>query len=94
MSNKKVHVRGSWILVEEIKEVKTSKGGLLLGENDVKAHGIERANVMDVGPATTGEVQVGDVAIYDTSMAHTIDLEGELFRVIPEQYIILIERGS
>lgn len=92
MSQKSTKVRGQWILVDKINEEHKSKGGLLLSESDVKEAGTEKATVIDVGPASTGAIKIGDIAIYESNLANSVEIDGEIFRVVPEQYIILVQR--
>lgn len=88
----KTLVRNNYLMVEEIVEQKKTKGGLLLSENDVKEIGVAKGKVLDVGPNTTGTVKVGDIAVYDKRFSNAVDLDGEIFKVIQEQYIIIIQR--
>ena len=85
-------VRHNYLLLEEIVQERKSSGGLILSENDVKSVGMKKAKVIDVGPQTTGAVEVGDVAIYSESSADKVEVDGDVFIVIAEPNIVLIQR--
>ena len=89
----KTLVRNAYILIEEINEVKKTSGGLMLSEGDTKEISMGKGKVLDVGPLVTDGVLVGDIAIFDKRMAHSVDVDGEIFKVLGENQVILIQRG-
>lgn len=84
---------GKWVLLEPISETQTTAGGLLLGEQERKQIGVEKATIINIGPLCSDAIQVGDVAIYENKMVNSVDVDGEIFRVLPEDFIILVQRG-
>lgn len=82
-----------FVLLRPLKEATKTKGGLLLSEEDKKDIGVEKAEIINIGPLCSDAVQVGDMAIYDSRMVNSVDVDGEIFRVLLEDHIILIQRG-
>ena len=80
-----------FVMVEPIEQTTQTKGGLLLSEQDRKEIGVEKAKIVSVGPLCTQEIKVGDIAIYNADRVDSVDVDGEIYRVLPEHSIILIQ---
>ena len=80
-------------MVDTIEETQTTKGGLMLGQEDKKHFGVEKGKVVSIGPLCSDALQEGDTIIYDANMCNAVDVDGELFKVIREDLIILVQRG-
>lgn len=85
-------VMNNLVLLDPIEQTTTTKGGLILSEQDRKEIGVEKAKVVDVGPLCTDAIRIGDVAIYNAGMVDSVEIDGDIFRCIPEQFISLIQR--
>ena len=83
---------GNFVMLDPIEQTVKTKGGLLLSEADRKDIGVEKARIISVGPFVTQELNVGDIAIYNTSRVDSVDVDGDIFRILHEQFILLIQR--
>jgi len=81
---------GKYIVIDEIKEVKTeTKGGLLLAEKQREDIRYREANIVNVG--TDVEVVNKDDKIYfDRHAGFSIELDDKIYKVIKEQDIVII----
>ena len=82
---------GNFVMLEPIKHVAETEGGLYLSEADKQQVGVEKAKIVSIGPMCTQELKIGDIAIYNQGHVDSVDVDGVIFRVIAEQFIILIQ---
>ena len=87
----KTKVMGQFVMLEPIEQTVKTKGGLLLSEADRKDIGVEKARIVNVGPLVTQEIKVGDVAIYSIDRVDSVDVDGDIFRILHESFILLIQ---
>ena len=75
-----------YIILKEIKEaVKTTKGGLLLGEKHTEDLRYSRGEVLDSAPDI---LKCCDIIRYDKVAGYDMDIDGEVYRVIRLQNVI------
>lgn len=88
----KTLVRNNFVMIKKIVEQAQTKGGLLLSEGDRKETGIIKGEVIDLGDKTTGTTQLGDIAFFEERYSAGVDVDGEIFTIIMEHHILLIQR--
>lgn len=88
----KTKVMGQYVLLEKIEQTTHTKGGLLLSEQDRQDIGVEKSKIVDKGPLCSDAVEIGDIAIYNAQRVDKVDVDGTIFRILPEDFIILIQR--
>lgn len=89
---KKTYVLNNLVLLQPISSTSQTKGGLTLSEADKKQVGVEKALVLDIGPLCTDAIKIGDVAIYSAGMVDSVEVDGDIFKCIHEQFILLTQR--
>jgi chaperonin GroES len=73
---------GKCLVIEKIKEgTTTTKGGLMLAENQREDIRYIEAKVLSVGEEVVG-VKEGDMIFYDRHAGHKIDIDKETYHVI------------
>jgi chaperonin GroES len=73
---------GKCLVIEKIKEgTTTTKGGLMLAENQREDIRYVEAKVLSVGEEVVG-VKKGDMIFYDRHAGHKIDIDKETYHVI------------
>jgi co-chaperonin GroES (HSP10) len=81
---------GKNIIIKKTKEgTTTTKGGLLLAENQREDIRYTEAVVVSVGNEVIG-VQQQDVIYYDRHAGHKIEFNGDLFDVIKMQDVVVV----
>ena len=73
---------GKCLVIEKIKEgTTTTKGGLMLAENQREDIRYIEAKVLSVGEEVVG-IKEGDMIFYDRHAGHKIDIDKETYHVI------------
>ena len=73
---------GKCLVIEKIKEgTTTTKGGLMLAENQREDIRYIEAKVLSVGEEVVG-VKEGDIIFYDRHAGHKINIDKETYQVI------------
>jgi co-chaperonin GroES (HSP10) len=71
------------IIVKEVKEVKKTKGGLLLTDKDSEEMRYQKGEVLTMGPDVRC-VEEGNTIYYDKHRAYATSIEGQIVTVIRE----------
>ena len=82
---------GTFVMVDPIQQTTKTKGGLILSEQDRKEVGVEKGRIISVGPLCHQELNIGDIAIYNANNVDPVDVDGQIFKVLNEHFIILIQ---
>ena len=82
---------GRFVLLEKIEQTTSTKGGILLSEQDRKDIGVEKARIVDKGPLCSDAISIGDIAIYNADRVDRVDVDGTIFSILLEDFIILIQ---
>jgi len=81
---------GRNLIIQKVKEGTTStKGGLLLAENQREDIRYVEAQVMSVGDEVVG-VKPNDLIFYDRHAGHKIELDKESYFVIKIQDVVVV----
>lgn len=80
---------GKYLIIKQIDEQKVTSSGLMIQDDDLGVR-YKRAHVINVGTDVTA-IQDGDVIQYDRSSGHSMILEGEVYSVILERDVVLVE---
>ena len=73
---------GKCLIIQKVKEgTTTTKGGLMLAENQREDIRYIEANVLSIGDEVVG-VKEGDRIFYDRHAGHKIDIDKETYQVI------------
>jgi co-chaperonin GroES (HSP10) len=81
---------GKNLIIQKIKEGTTStKGGLLLAENQREDIRYIEAQVLSVGEEVVG-VKTSDIVFYDRHAGHKIELGKEIYHVIKLADVVVI----
>lgn len=91
---KNTKVMGNFVMVEPVEQTQKTKGGLVLSEADRKEIGVEKGRIISIGPLCRQEFKVGQIAIYNVNNVDGVDVDGEIFKVLAEHFIILIQDGD
>ena len=79
-----------YIVVEPIKEQKTTSGGLLLTDDTDTDNRYKKAKVVSVGDLAE-LIKEGSVVMYDQHAGHDITYDGLLYKVIRLRDVVLAE---
>lgn len=79
-----------YIVVERIKEQKTTSGGLLLTDDTDTDNRYKKAKVVSVGNLAE-IIKEGSIVMYDQHAGHDITYEDSLYKVIKLRDIVLTE---
>ena len=79
-----------YIVIEKIKEQKTTLGGLLLTDDTDVDNRYKKAKVVSVGNLAD-IIKVNTVVMYDKHAGHEIDYDGMLYNVIRLRDIVLVD---
>ena len=79
-----------YIVVEPIKEQKTTSGGLLLTDDTDTDNRYKKAKVVSVGNLAE-LIKEGSVVMYDQHAGHDITYDGLLYKVIRLRDVVLAE---
>ena len=82
-----------YIVIEKIKEQKTTSGGLLLTDDTDTDNRYKKAKVVSVGNLAE-LIKVGSVVMYDMYAGHDIDYDGIMYRVIKLRDIVLVDEDN
>ena len=81
---------GSNLIIQKVKEgTTTTKGGLLLAENQRDDIRYILANVISVGNDTAG-IKEGDKIYYDRHAGHKIDIKKDVYHIIKLQDVVVV----
>ena len=73
---------GKSLIIRKIKEgTTTTKGGLMLAENQREDIRYIEAKVLSIGEEVVG-IKEGDIIFYDRHAGHKIDIDKEAYQVI------------
>ena len=79
-----------YIVVERIKEQKTTSGGLLLTDDTDVDNRYKKAKVVSVGNLAE-IIKEGTIVMYDMHAGHDIAYEDLIYKVIKLRDIVLVE---
>ena len=82
-----------YIVIEKIKEKKTTQGGLLLTDDTDTDNRYKKAKVVSVGNLAE-LIKVGSIVMYDMHAGHDIDYDGIMYRVIRLRDIVLVDEDN
>ena len=82
-----------YIVIEKIKEKKTTQGGLLLTDDTDTDNRYKKAKVVSVGNLAE-LIKVGSIVMYDMHAGHDIDYDGIMYRVIRLRDIVLVDENN
>ena len=82
-----------YIVVERIKEQKTTSGGLLLTDNTDTDNRYKKAKVVSVGNLAD-IIKVNTVVMYDKHAGHDIEYDNILYRVIKLRDVVLVDEDN
>ena len=82
-----------YIVIEKIKEQKTTQGGLLLTDNTDTDNRYKKAKVVSVGNLAE-LIKVNSVVMYDMHAGHDIDYDDTIYRVIRLRDIVLVDEDN
>ena len=81
---------GSNLIIQKVKEgTTTTKGGLLLAENQRDDIRYILADVISVGNDTAG-FKEGDKIYYDRHAGHKIDIKKDVYHIIKLQDVVVV----
>lgn len=80
---------GKYLIIKQIDEQKVTSSGLMIQDDDLNVR-YKRAHVVRVGTEVTA-IADGDIIQYDRSAGHSMILEGEVYSVILERDVVLVE---
>jgi|TARA_R110000823_G_scaffold313264_1_gene440805 co-chaperonin GroES (HSP10) len=81
---------GSNLIIQKVKEgTTTTKGGLLLAENQRDDIRYILADVISVGNDTAG-IKEGDKIYYDRHAGHKIDIKKDVYHIIKLQDVVVV----
>ena len=79
-----------YIVIEKIKEQKTTQGGLLLTDDTDTDNRYKKAKVVSVGNLVEG-INENDIVYYDRHAGHGIQHKDKFYGVIKQQDVVLID---
>ena len=82
-----------YIVIEKIKEQKTTQGGLLLTDNTDTDNRYKKAKVVSVGNLAE-LIKVNSVVMYDMHAGHDIDYDDTIYRVIRLRDVVLVDEDN
>jgi len=82
-----------YIVVERIKEKKTTSGGLLLTDDTDTDNRYKKAKVVSVGNLAD-IIKVNMVVMYDKHAGHDIAYEDLMYRVIRLRDVVLVDEDN
>jgi len=82
-----------YIVVERIKEQKTTSGGLLLTDDTDTDNRYKKARVVSVGNLAD-IIKVNTVVMYDKHAGHDIDYDSVMYRVIRLRDVVLVDEDN
>ena len=80
----------NYIIIDPIKEEVKEEEGLLIMDQHVDDIRYLKASVISIGNLTEG-IKVGDVIYYDRRSGHGIEYDDNLYQVIKQQDVVLVE---
>ncbi len=82
-----------YIVVERIKEKKTTSGGLLLTDDTDTDNRYKKAKVVSVGNLAD-IIKVNTIVMYDKHAGHDIAYEDLMYRVIRLRDVVLVDEDN
>lgn len=80
----------NYIIIDPIKEEVKEEEGLLIMDQHVDDIRYLKASVISIGNLTEG-IKVGDTIYYDRRSGHGIEYDDNLYQVIKQQDVVLVE---
>ena len=80
----------NYVIVKKIKKELKQDSGLILTDSLNYDDTYARADVISFGDMVNG-LKVGDVVHYDSRMGHNLPWEGDIYRVIKNLDVVLVE---
>jgi co-chaperonin GroES (HSP10) len=80
----------NYIIIDPIKEEVKEEEGLLIMDQHVDDIRYLKASVISIGSLTEG-IKVGDTIYYDRRSGHGIEYDDNLYQVIKQQDVVLVE---
>ena len=80
----------NYIIIDPIKEDVKEEEGLLIMDQHVDDIRYLKASVISIGNLTEG-IKVGDTIYYDRRSGHGIEYDNNLYQVIKQQDVVLVE---
>lgn len=80
----------NYIIIDPIKEDVKEEEGLLIMDQHVDDIRYLKASVISIGNLTEG-IKVGDTIYYDRRSGHGIEYDDNLYQVIKQQDVVLVE---
>ena len=82
-----------YIVIEKIKEQKTTSGGLLLTDDTDTDNRYKKAKVVSVGNLAE-LIKVNSLVMYDMHAGHDIEYDDIMYRVIRLRDIVLVDEDN
>ena len=82
-----------YIVIEKIKEQKTTSGGLLLTDDTDVDNRYKKAKVVSVGNLAD-IIKVNSLVMYDKHAGHDVEYDDVLYRVIRLRDIVLVDEDN
>ena len=82
-----------YIVIEKIKEQKTTSGGLLLTDDTDTDNRYKKARVVSVGNLAE-LIKINSVVMYDQHAGHDIEYDDVMYRVIRLRDVVLVDENN
>ena len=82
-----------YIVIEKIKEQKTTSGGLLLTDDTDTDNRYKKAKVVSVGNLAE-LIKINSVVMYDQPAGHDIEYDDVMYRVIRLRDVVLVDENN
>jgi co-chaperonin GroES (HSP10) len=82
-----------YIVIEKIKEQKTTLGGLLLTDDTDTDNRYKKAKVVSVGNLAE-LIKINSVVMYDQHAGHDIEYDDIMYRVIRLRDVVLVDENN
>ena len=82
-----------YIVIEKIKEQKTTSGGLLLTDDTDTDNRYKKAKVVSVGNLAE-VIKEKSIVMYDQHAGHDVDYDGVMYRVIKLRDVVLVDEDN
>ena len=82
-----------YIVIEKIKEQKTTSGGLLLTDDTDIDNRYKKAKVVSVGNLAE-VIKVNSLVMYDKHAGHDIEYDDVMYRVIRLRDVVLVDEDN
>ena len=82
-----------YIVIEKIKEQKTTSGGLLLTDDTDTDNRYKKAKVISVGNLAE-LIKINSIVMYDQHAGHDIEYDDIMYRVIRLRDVVLVDENN